>query len=109
MAIPGAPRPSPPSPEIETARKILELEKRQECQDRAVTTGLASFLTRWQQRVIATGQPELRQRADGVVAALDGYAKLMPAARAERIEAALAVLTGDIPYPPAPGGSPVRE
>src|SRR5688500_9322744 len=108
MAIPGARKPSVP-PEIETARKILELEKRQGLQDRAVTTGLASFLPGWQRRIDRTGRPELRQIADGVLAALDGYAKLGQAARAEQIEAALDVLTGDIPYPPTPGGSPVRE
>ena len=31
-------------PELENARKILELERRQGFQNRAVTTGLASFL-----------------------------------------------------------------
>jgi hypothetical protein len=88
-------------PEIENARKILELERKQGCQDRVVTTGLASFLTNWQQRVVRRGEPALTQVADGVVAALAGYAKLAPAARAERIEAALAVLMGEAP-PPTP-------
>src|SRR5215211_2814851 len=101
MTIPGAPPPSPPPPEIENARKILELEKRQGYQDRAVTTGLASFLPGWQQRVARTGQPALRQVADGVLAALADYAKLAPAARAEQIEAALNLLA-DTPDPLTP-------
>jgi ATP-dependent DNA helicase RecG len=78
--------------EVENARKILELERRQGYQDRAVTTGLSSFLERWERRIRATGQPELPRLARQVVSALDGYARLAPAARAERIEAALRLL-----------------
>ena len=90
MAISGA-RQQPP--EVENARKILELERRMGHQDRAVTTGLASFLERWERRVVGTGRPELVRMARQVLAALNGYAALTPPLRAERIESALKLLT----------------
>ena len=89
MAIPGA-RQQPP--EVENARKVLELERKLGHQDRAVTRGLASFLEGWERRMIGAHRPELRRLARQVVDALDGYAGLAPAARAARVEAALKLL-----------------
>ena len=95
MAISGAQN---LPPEVENARKILELERRTGHQDRAVTTGLASFLERWERRMAGTSRPELLRLARQVIAALDGYVLLAPAERAERIETALKLLTS----PPNP-------
>ena len=80
--------------EVENARKVLELERRQGCQDRAVTTGLGSFLANWERRVLATGNPALTALARRVVAALDGYAQQTPAERAGQLDAALGLLEG---------------
>ncbi|MFN8635305.1 MAG: hypothetical protein U0893_15775 [Chloroflexota bacterium] len=111
MTVPGAPR---PPAELETARKILELERKQGFQDRAVTRGLAAFLSGWQQRVEQLGRSDLVAVAGQVVAALQGYAELPTDTRETRVEAALAALAGEsltawpqeTPHPPPP--SPVR-
>jgi len=91
--------------ELETARKVLELERRQGHQDRAVTTGLASFLVNWERRMAATGDVDLQALAEQVVVALDGYAALPVGERAARLDAALGLLgeeSGTRPSPPQP-------
>src|SRR6266487_3328622 len=50
--------------------------------------GVASFLERWNQRIASSGRADLVGVAQQVLVALDGYAGLTPAARAERIETA---------------------
>src|SRR3954468_8309933 len=79
--------------EVEIALKVLQLEQRQGYQDRAVTTGLASFLANWERRVLATGDAALWSLAEQVLTALDGYATLTPDARAARLDEALGLLS----------------
>src|SRR5205085_12012209 len=94
--------------EVETARKVLELERRQGHQDRAVTTGLASFLGNWERRVASTGNADLQALARLVLAALDGYAALTVAERAARPAAALGLPTGEFGARGGPANSAGR-
>ena len=83
MATPGA---AASPPEVENARKILELERRQGHQDRAVTTGLAVVPGQLgAPRAPRPAARSSRRWREQVLAALDGYAELAPPARAERI------------------------
>ncbi|MCC7369683.1 MAG: ATP-dependent DNA helicase RecG [Chloroflexi bacterium] len=95
MAAPGARR---PPPELETIRKILELERSKGFADQAVSGGLATFAERWQGRIAQGGRPELaglRGLAGAVASALAGYGTLPPAERAVRVETALGLLNGE--------------
>src|ERR671916_348245 len=84
---------SPRQPaEIQNARNVLGLERRQGCQDRAVVGGLTTYLVNWRGRVARAGDRALLALAERVVAALDGYADLPPAERAERLDEALGLL-----------------
>ncbi|MDP8924969.1 MAG: hypothetical protein M3O34_19145, partial [Chloroflexota bacterium] len=92
---------SPRQPaEIQNARNVLGLERRQECQDRAVVGGLAKYLANWRARVAQAGDAMTLDLAGRVVAALEGYAELTTAERAARLDEALTLLE-HWPSPPA--------
>ena len=99
-------RPARQPAEIQNARNVLGLERRQGCQDRAVVGGLASYLANWRGRVAKVGDGALLALAERVVALLDGYADLPTDRRAARLDEALALLEGGRgcrPRPPASG------
>ncbi len=103
---------SPRQPaEIQNARNVLGLERRQGCQDRAVVGGLAMYLANWRGRVAQSGDRALLALAGRVMAALDGYADLPPAERAARLDAALVLLEDGVDgeaLTPAGGRVPIR-
>ncbi|MGE3271997.1 MAG: ATP-dependent DNA helicase RecG, partial [Chloroflexota bacterium] len=103
--MPGSPARRLP-PELETPRKILELERSKGFEDQAVSGGLLLFLERWQDRLLSTGRPDLIELAERVVDALAGYGDLAPAVRAERVETALELLSGTPSPPDSPPWGP---
>ena len=73
-------------PTLLKLNKVLELERRQGCEDRAVVGGLGRFLDHWRGEAMGQLPDELVQ---DVVAGLERYDTLSPATRRARVDAAL--------------------
>ena len=102
MSVAGSPR---QPAEVQNARNVLGLERRQGCQDRAVVGGLATYLANWRARAAGAGDRALSALAEQVVAALDGYAELPAPERSARLDRALGMLEAS-PEPAGLGASP---
>ncbi len=88
-------------------RRILELEKRKGFQDTAAAGGLERLVTRNLPGWLAEF-PSQKVRLQQLAALLRGYADRSPAARAELIEKALAVLDGEAILPSEQARRPAR-
>jgi ATP-dependent DNA helicase RecG len=78
-------------PSLEKLVRILDLEQRQGCRDRAVIGGLESFVARWRSEAgAACGEPLSRALDD-----LSGYTHLLPPERRRRVMAVVACLEPD--------------
>jgi ATP-dependent DNA helicase RecG len=87
--------PSLENQNLETLAKVLRLELRQGCQDRAAQGGLAAFSLQW------LGKAGLPQAQVGpLIRAFEPYASLLPQARQEVVRRALAALAGAAPAGP---------
>ena len=77
---------------LETARKILLLEQREGCRDRAVVGGLDGFLEQVRAVALPTlDEPDRRQLGD-VIGPLEGYSRASQRDRREMLDSALHAL-----------------
>lgn len=96
---------------FETLLKVLDLEKQQNYEDRAVIGGLGKFLQVWQENLAKQNlTASERAIADEVLSILEGYAAISKSERAQAVSQVLAKVTGrSTESAPPSAGRPPEE